>query len=139
MINISEYLGPIGKIFTAAYDYFKRKPKFEVTLDTKNLKRSSVLTIGIWVKNLSSRPHNIVKIEGEHEGHHNNFKISIVDRKYNLPIPLDPNKPETIIVFLGQFLHGDPDPNSDCNITIKIFSRWQGKEVEAGRLKIPLK
>jgi len=139
MTNISEWLGPTGKIFTVAYDYFKRKPKFEVTLDTINLKKSSVLTIGIWVKNLSSKSHNIVKIEGEHEGYPNNFKISIVDRKYSLPIPLDPNKPETIIVFLGQFLHGDPDPNSDCNITIKIFSRHQGKEVEAGKLRITLK
>lgn len=92
----------------------------------------------IWVKNLSAIPHNIVKIDGEWEEYPNSFRISIVDSKYRLPIALNPNDPEKIIVFVGQFLNRPPNSSSKCNIIVKVFSRWKGNEVEAGRLKFTL-
>ena len=126
------------KPFKFLFGFLNRKPKFAISSDNKALRKSAALTIGIWVKNLSSLPHNIVSIKGEQEGVPNNFMTSIADPKYKLPMTLNPSDPEKIIVFLGQFLNGRPEDNVDCNIIIKIFSRWKGERIEAGKLKIAL-
>lgn len=95
------------------------------------------MTIGIWVKNLSSIAHNITRIEGECEEYPGDFKIEIFGNKYKLPIALSPDDPDKNIYFIGQF-SSSPSPNCDCNIKIKVFSRWKGKEIESGKLKVKL-
>jgi hypothetical protein len=138
-MNIFSALNPITQIIKFTYSLFKRKPIFKITLDNKNLKRDSTLVIGIWVKNSSIIPHDIVKIEGEREGHPNSFKISIVDNKYRLPITLNPTDPEKIIVFICEFLDVSSLLEDECNIIIKVYSRWEGEKIVAGRLKFALK
>jgi hypothetical protein len=121
MIDISKHINLIEKIF----NFLNRKPKFKITLDYK-----STMVIKIWLKNESSISHNITRIEGIGKG----YEIRIFDSKYKPPFPLNPIEPEKLIELGVVSLGANPDPN----LTIKIFSRWNGYEIEAGRLNILL-
>jgi len=115
-----------------------RKPNFKVSLDNKDLTKGPAMTVGIWVNNVSTNVHDVIKISGELEGHPNRLTTSIVDIKYRLPIRIKPNDPEKIIVFICEFLEKDMLPESEWKIIIKLYSRWEGEEIEAGRLQFTL-
>lgn len=138
-MEYTSLFSPIEKTLKFIYGLFKRKPVFTIALDNKELKKETALTVGIWVKNTSINPHDIVRIEGELAGYPNRLRIAIVDNKYRLPIRLNPNDPERIIVFICEFIDKNSLPASQWNIKIKIYSRWEGKEAEAGRLEFTLK
>ncbi len=138
-MNILSLFSPIIKVSEFVHCRLHQKPVFRVTLDNKNLSKAAVLTIGIWVKNLSSISHNIVRIAGELEQYPNSFRISIVDSKYRLPIVLNPMDPERIIVFIGEVLEKVPSDNLEWNIVITLYSRWKGEEIAAGKLRFTLK
>jgi hypothetical protein len=122
-MDIISWLGPIEKVI----GFFNREPKFIITLDKESINKKPPCAIFIWVKNSSSKTHEITR-------------IAIVGKDYELrgqsdpkmPILLSPADPEKKIGLAVDRV----SPNSSANIIIKIFSRWNGEEVEAGNSRI---